>query len=468
MWNILIFVCEIKNLWTRADGSYPGRRTDAPLESRTIEEAEDELEQEKDWMMRSLEKAHRQHPLAPLEFNCLDKPKFSTLDHERRWVYFHEYCYVKEAEFTDLNYISPGHRAEWVQEWENKTQWILSTKHLNRPISFGLPFCDKNSPDFRCWWNTDTRDVSQKCWISIESQRQYMKTSTANWKLGAELRNRCQSYYEIDEVKDNNAKFITEYDNYEKLKNDSRYAEHVQEEHDAAEATRLQEEANVERQHQTKVGVSRYSPIVLAVMCDPENHVKEWSLSEINEGKRTTYKDEHVWHLRQLIGFLKEKGPGGASSQQVQNMLGWSADYIKDNGNLAYWCRIYDQLLDYDSRANTMTLMPTVIEILKHHDTARQLRAANPPAPAPRIQVRKVSREGPWKFKVPNRKRKTGDNQDKSSKAHKKTRCDYFDAFSCDKGEDCPWFHTGADDTEINPALPKVASPLFIFSSRAL
>ena len=83
---------------------------------------------------------------------------------------------MKMDDNKDLNYISSGHRAEWTEEWTNEMQWIPSKEHLNRPMDYALPFCEKESPDFRCWWNTEERDIGEKCWISLEAQRQYNKT----------------------------------------------------------------------------------------------------------------------------------------------------------------------------------------------------------------------------------------------------------------------------------------------------
>ena len=196
-------VKELTDLWEYADETYPGRKTNAPLDSRTIEDAKEELEQEKKEMMESLEKAHRRHAMAPLEFNCLNLPRYSTRDHLRRYIYFHEFLLVKMDNNKDLNYISSGLRADWAEEWTNEMSWMPATRHLNRTVDNELPFCKMMSPEFRCWWLTEGRHVSEDYWISLEQQRQYNHTIKEGWKGSSELKTRCRRYNEIADVKNN-------------------------------------------------------------------------------------------------------------------------------------------------------------------------------------------------------------------------------------------------------------------------
>ena len=61
---------------------------------------------------------------------------------------------------------------EWLDEWEDPTQWMEVDKHVERRIFQAPDFSKVGSESFRSWWNTEARNVPRELWVSMEKERQ--------------------------------------------------------------------------------------------------------------------------------------------------------------------------------------------------------------------------------------------------------------------------------------------------------
>ena len=63
-------------------------------------------------------------------------------------------------------------KQEWLDEWEDPTQWMDVEKQVNRRIFQSADFSEVGSESFRSWWNTEARNVPRELWVSMEKERQ--------------------------------------------------------------------------------------------------------------------------------------------------------------------------------------------------------------------------------------------------------------------------------------------------------
>ena len=146
------------DVYDKADDSFPGRHTDAPLEGGTVEQIKETMEQEQKELHDSLKVAHEGHVLAPLEFDYFLMPKYYTHDVTRHLIYYHEYLLMKMAEnsnYSESHPPSEEQRKEWADEWTNEKTWTKATRHLNRVVQMSCPFYKVRSPEFRSWHQTE-------------------------------------------------------------------------------------------------------------------------------------------------------------------------------------------------------------------------------------------------------------------------------------------------------------------------
>ena len=94
---------------------------------------------------------------------------------------------------------------------------------------------------------------------------------------------------------------------------------------EAANAARAEEIAAIEEFTKSEVGMSQYTPLVLAILGDPEKHKTKWTLPDI--GKQ--YLQEHLYDIRGLVGWLDER-PNGATVQEVMDKLSWTKEHIAE------------------------------------------------------------------------------------------------------------------------------------------